>query len=64
MMQLLASPPAIIVQAERFELCCCPECRMLDRRFPGQGQQLALFRLGAIERGLFEMVDRKRGLPR
>lgn len=55
--------PAIVIPAARFEDCCCPECRMLDRRFPGHGVQLALFRIGPIERGLFEAVDRRRRFP-
>jgi hypothetical protein len=37
--------PAIIIQADRFELlrCRCPECRVLDARFPAEGFQMALF---------------------
>lgn len=38
------SPPAIIRQVEDFAECECPTCKRLDRQFPGQGVQLALFR--------------------
>lgn len=37
-------PPPAIVRKIEFDVCTCPECRRLDREFPGQGQQLALFR--------------------
>lgn len=39
------SPPAIIQQANVFDLqrCRCPRCAILDARFPDQGFQLALF---------------------
>lgn len=41
---LLTAPPAIIRQVEDFPECVCPTCKRLDKRFPGQGVQLALFR--------------------
>jgi mRNA-degrading endonuclease toxin of MazEF toxin-antitoxin module len=39
------SRPAIVIQADRFELlrCRCPVCMVLDARYPGEGFQLALF---------------------
>lgn len=37
--------PAIIAQADRFDLlrCRCPVCLLLDARYPTEGFQLALF---------------------
>ncbi|WP_156397428.1 MULTISPECIES: hypothetical protein [unclassified Sphingomonas] len=37
--------PAIVIQADRFELlrCRCPVCLLLDARYPAEGFQLALF---------------------
>ena len=34
----------ILLPAEDFGRCGCPECKRLDREFPGEGYQLALFR--------------------
>lgn len=38
-------PPAIVQQADRFDLlrCRCPVCLVLDAQHPGEGFQLALF---------------------
>lgn len=36
-------PPAIVAQVADFQRCRCPECLRLDREFPGEGYQLALF---------------------
>jgi hypothetical protein len=37
-----------IAPAAEMQRCSCPECRRLDREFPSEGYQLALFpyRLG------------------
>lgn len=40
----MIQPAAIVRPAEDFELCACPECQRLDRKYPGQGWQLALLR--------------------
>jgi hypothetical protein len=39
------SRPAIVIQADRFELarCRCPRCLALDALYPNEGFQLALF---------------------
>lgn len=46
-------PPAIIVQAERFDVlrCRCPECLRLDALYPNEGYQLALFAYRPSVRG-------------
>jgi hypothetical protein len=36
--------PAIFRPAEDFGICTCPTCKRLDKKYPGQGIQLALFR--------------------
>lgn len=36
--------PAIFAQAEEFGRCACPVCLRLDKEFPDEGYQLALFR--------------------
>jgi hypothetical protein len=35
---------AIVRPAEDFARCACPVCKRLDREFPDEGYQLALFR--------------------
>lgn len=39
----LTEPAPIVRQVEDPLRCRCPECVMLDRMFPWQGYQLALF---------------------
>jgi hypothetical protein len=34
-------PPRLIATSE-FTRCHCPKCKRLDRKFPGEGYQLAL----------------------
>ena len=63
MIAALAPRAAIYRRIERAERCCCPECLQLDRRHPGEGHQLAMFPIGAIERGLFQAADRRRRHP-
>lgn len=36
-------PPALIAQVIEFGRCPCPRCKALDKRFPTEGYQLALF---------------------
>lgn len=44
--------PAVIRPAEDFGRCTCPTCKRLDRRHPGEGYQLALFRYVVSVAGL------------
>jgi hypothetical protein len=41
----------IVRPAEDFGECGCPTCARLNKRFPGQGVQLALFRYVISLRG-------------
>jgi hypothetical protein len=40
-----AARPAFIAEAYQVAMmrCPCPTCRRLDKRYPGEGYQLALF---------------------
>lgn len=40
---MLPDLPAIVFEIPAFGRCTCPECKRLDRRFPDEGWQLALF---------------------
>jgi len=39
----LVDPPAEVAQITNYQRCYCPECILLDRAYPGQGFQLAMF---------------------
>lgn len=63
---MLGRPVAAIVrQADRFELarCHCETCRMLDRRYPGEGFQLTMFPMTAVEQWRADRYDMLRGRP-
>lgn len=36
-------PAAIVYRIPAFDRCPCPTCKRLDRQFPDEGYQLALF---------------------